>query len=340
MDFDNDAPMENGEHSEHLYEHDNLLESGDAPSPSIIDDQLCWSDLSRFEIFSANGGEHLYMNGFQQLKLFVVVKADDERGSAVGLSQAELDSIVLTDRSTNEPLTETVYTSHQEPGIWKYTRHHNRTYRSFPSNTAIKGSVDPGEFVSVKEFYVTTTANEPIVIRPRITRSDGKYFYADKATDFGSVQLTPVDVPLYGSSQYSLVSEEKRYYGELRDFTEIQAYELKLMEGPRQVKFVAECRMANQLQIGAESDRYAGYYAVGYFSGRNITNSLSLWQMPDNAVWDKEKLALVLVFARKGGDVTVREHIAVVELSARDIYGNPHSIKVRLSENPVAITLA
>lgn len=338
MDFDNDAPMENAESFEYSYGHESLAGRGDAPSPSTIDDQLAWSDLDRFEVFSANGGDHLYMNGHQQLKLFVVVKAVDKRGSFVGLSQAELDSIVLTDRNTNEPLAENAYTWHDEPEVWKYTTYHNRTYRSLPSNTAMKGSVDPGEFVSVREFYVTTTASEPIVIRPRITRSGGKHFYADKAAEFGSMQLTPVDVPQYSSSQYSLVSEAKRYYGELRDFTEIQVYELKLLEGSRQIKFV-ECGMSSLLQIGGTSDRYAGYYAVGYFSGKNVTNYIPKWQTPDNAVWAKDKFALVIVFARKGGKVWVREHIDVVELFARDMYGNPHSVKVRLSENPVAITL-
>lgn len=339
MDFDNDAPVDNTERSEYFYEHDSLLESGDAPSPTIIGEQPGWSDLNRFEIFSANGGDHLYGNGFQQLKLFVVIKAADKHGRFVDLSQAELDSLVLIDKSTNEPLTETVYTSHQELGVWKYTRYHNPTYRSFPANTAIKGSVDPGEFVSAKEFYVTTTADDPIVISPRITRSDGKYFYPEKASEFGSVQLTPVAVPLYSSSQYALLSEKKRYYGELRDFTEIQVYELKLVEGSRQIKFVSECSLSGQLQTGAESGQYAGYYAVGYFAGMNITQSLSLWQMPNNVAWEKDKLQLVLVFARKGGAVWVREDRTVVELSARDMYGNPHSVKVRLSKNPVALTL-
>jgi hypothetical protein len=70
---------------------------GMAPLPSQETDFPEWVDIKRFQIYSTSGGNIIYANGYQQLKLVVVVQVVGDGQKAVGISENELDSIQLLD---------------------------------------------------------------------------------------------------------------------------------------------------------------------------------------------------------------------------------------------------
>ncbi|SFH05584.1 hypothetical protein [Pseudomonas sp. NFACC45] len=300
-----------------------------------------WSDLKSFKIFSVSGGNQLYRNGYQQLKVKVVVEAEDWLWGSVAISQSELDSIVLVDALTGLALTKDRYRG--PTNDWRYTEEANR-FRQLPPNGPIKGSVPPGEFVYTKDFYVTTSSDTPIDLQVCITRADGKKFLSSKASELGSLVLVPLAPAVYRSEQYSVRAIPAYYSSQSPDIAKVEAFVLELIIDQQRIDFVTDFYMGSHLQIGSSDNRYSGYYVVGYGAGRAIRTSAYLsWERPDAVgknLSEKGAVAFVLAFGKKGGPVWVRDHRNSAALEMRDVFGNLHQLRVGITEATLAVWVA
>ncbi len=82
---------------------------------SVVANAPAWFELQEFKIFSVSGGNRVYRNGRQQLKVRVVVAVADAFHRRVPLTQSELDSIVLVDASSGLPLSKKTDTARRVP---------------------------------------------------------------------------------------------------------------------------------------------------------------------------------------------------------------------------------
>ncbi|WP_417696238.1 hypothetical protein [Pseudomonas sp.] len=301
-----------------------------------------WSDLKTFKVFSVSGGNQLYRNGYQQLKVKVVVEAEDWLWGSVALSQAELDSIVLVDALTGLALTKD---RHREAiKDWRYTEREDSRFRQLPPNGPIKGSVPSGEFVYTKDFYVTTNSDTPIDLQVCITRADGKKFLSSKASELGSLVLVPLAPAVYRSEQYSIRAIPAYYSSQSPDIAKVEAFVLELIIDQQRIDFVADFYMRTHLQIGSSDNRYSGYYVVGYGAGRAMQTSVYLsWERPDavgRSLSEEGGVAFVLTFGKKGGPVWVRDPRSSAALEMRDVFGNLHHLRVGITEETLAVWVA
>lgn len=301
-----------------------------------------WSDLKTFKIFSVSGGNQLYRNGYQQLKVKVVVEVEDWLWGSVALSQSELDSIVLVDALTGLALTKDRH--REDIKDWRYTEREDSRFRQLPPNGPIQGSVPSGEFVYTKDFYVTTRSDTPIDLQLCITRADGKKFLSSKASEFGSLVLIPLAPAVYRSEQYSVRAIPAYYSSQSPDIAKVEGFVLELIVDQQRMEFVADFYMRTHLQIGSSDNRYSGYYVVGYGAGRAIRTSAYLsWERPDAVgrnLSEMGAVAFVLAFGKKGGPVWVRENRNSAALEMRDVFGNFHQLRVGITEETLAVWVA
>jgi hypothetical protein len=307
---------------------------------SVVADTPAWGALEFFRVYTVSGGKQLYRNGYQQLKVRVVVAAVGRAFRRVALTPSELDSIVLIDASSGLVLPKKNRNGPGIQGAWEYTDYEDARFRELPPNSPIEGSVPSGPYVYVKDFYVTTTSSMPIVIRPRITRTDGEMFGYDNNEELGVLSLYSLPVATYRPEQYS-ISRTAPSFTPTRDIEKVEVFSLELITDQQKIAFVTGFNMGGHPRVGSSDSRYTGYYVVGYGNGRYMqTGAAVSWERPDalGRSWSENgRVALVLAYGRHGGSVWVRESITNVPMEALDMYGNLHQLRIELSEDPLSV---
>lgn len=305
---------------------------------TVMTGNSAWTDLKEFRIYSVSGGNRLFRNGYQQLKVRVVVEVRNRTSQPVALTRSELESVVLVDTSSGLPLPRKDRHGPGVQGEWEFTDYEDGRFRELPPNQPIEGSVPPGQFVYFKDFYITTTSYMPIVVRPRITRADGRMFWYDDDRDLATLRLQSLSQPTYRQEQYSF-NRVTPYFNPTRDIEKVEVFGLELIVEQQQIKFVTDFNMATHPRVGSADNRYTGYYVVGYGNGRTMQTSGAVsWERPDalgRSRSENGRVALVLAYGRRGGGVWVRDAVINTPMEARDMYGNLHQLRVELSDEPL-----
>lgn len=305
----------------------------------VVANVPAWSELEKFKIFSVSGGNRVYRNGRQQLKVRVVVAVADASHKRVPLTQSELDSIVLVDALSGLPLSKKDRDG-PKGHVWYYTEYQNSQFRELPHYGAVPGSVPPGPFVYVVDFYVSTTSYTPVKVRPRITRADGQMFQWDTGAELESLQLYPLPVAVYRAEQYSLNRAAVPYYGS-NHIEKAEVFVLELIIDQQRIEFVTGFGIGTHLRIGSSDRRYTGYYLVGYGNGKYMpTGGAPRWERPDALGRSRSEggqVALVLAYGKHGGDVWVRDPASNTLMEFVDMYGNPHQLRVELTDDPLLV---
>ncbi|WP_223462696.1 MULTISPECIES: hypothetical protein [unclassified Pseudomonas] len=298
-----------------------------------------WIGLKRFQVFSTSGGNTIYANGYQQLKLMVVVQAVDDGQKVVGISQREFDSIQLLDAYSNKALPIDSIRDGEEPA-WKCTLERRLPYEPFPHTGELHGPVVRGKAIFLKEFYVSSNSPEPIKLIAAITRSDGEAFYSEEASEFGVINLRTVPPPIYRKEQFR-VKHLSGHWEPTENVAKVDRYVLDLLVDQHHIKLV-NCSITGVLQACSEHPDYLGYYAVGYFKGLKANHGTEvLWETADQLAAhheEKGKVTFLMHFARKGGTSQVRHDRLSVKMLVRDMYGNRHEVDVAMNtRNPSMI---
>lgn len=291
-----------------------------------------WIDLKRFQVFSTSGGNTIYANGYQQLKLMVVVQAVDDGQKVVGISQSEFDSIQLLDAYSGKALPIDNIRDGEELA-WKCALERRLPYEPFPHTGELHGPVVRGKAIFLKEFYVSSNSPEPIKLIAAITRSDGEAFYSEETSEFGEISLRTVPPPIYRKEQFRV----KHLSGNLQpteNLAKVDRYVLDLLVDQHHIKFI-DCSISGVLHARSEYPDYLGYYAVGYFKGLKANHGTEvLWETADKLATCHEeqgKVTFLMHFARKGGTSHVRYDHLLVRVFVRDMYGNRHEVDVAMN---------
>lgn len=291
-----------------------------------------WIDLKRLQVFSTSGGNIIYANGYQQLRLMVVVQAVDEGQKVVGISESELDSIQLLDAYSGKALPIDTIRDGEEP-VWKCMLERRLPYAPFPHTGELHGPVVRGKGIFLKEFYVSSNSPDPVKLIAAITRSDGKVFYSEETSEFGEISLRTVPPPIYRKEQFR-VKHLSANWKPTENVAKVDRYVLDLLVDQQHIKFV-DCSIAGVLHARSEHPDYLGYYAVGYFNGlKSNDGAEALWETADKiATYHDEqgKVTFLMHFARKGGASTVRYDQLSVKMFVRDMYGNGHEVDVAMN---------
>ena len=298
-----------------------------------------WIDLKRFQVFSTSGGNKIYANGYQQLKLMVVVQVVGDGQKVAGISQSELDSIQLLDAYSDKALPIDNIRDGEDPA-WKCTLERRLPYEPYPHTGELHGPVVRGNAIFLKEFYVSSNSPDSIKLIAAITRSDGEVFYSEETSEFGGIFLTTVPPPIYRKEQFR-VKHLSGNWEPTENVAKVDRYVLDLLEDQRHIKFI-DCSITGVLHARSEHPDYLGYYAVGYFKGLKANHGAEvLWETADTlATYHEEqgKVTFLMHFARKGGTSQVRHDHLLVKLFVRDMYGNRHEIDVEMNtRNPSMI---
>lgn len=298
-----------------------------------------WYKLENFGIFSVTGGNQLYSNGFQQLMVRVFVQAQSWLASSLPLTQSEIDSIVLIDGHTGAELIKD--RNRGDVGAWKYTEEQDsRGFRQLPPNLPPRGTVPSGEFVYTKDFYITSSSDKPIELQLRITRADGETFRSRKQDELGTLTLVPLPPAVYRTEQYSLSRTPVPYYSPRGHIEKVEVFMLDLVVDQQLMRFYNGFFMDYHLKMGSSDKRYSGYYLIGYGNGRDIRATGQVpWERPDalgRHQSENGRVALVLAYG-KLGPVWVRSSTKRTLLELTDMYGNPHSLRVEMTDDPLTI---
>ncbi|MCP2024072.1 hypothetical protein [Pseudomonas laurylsulfatiphila] len=312
---------------------------GMAPQSFQEADSPEWIDLKRLQVFSTSGGNIIYANGYQQLKLMVVGQVVDHGGKAVEILKSELDSIQLLDAYSGKALPIDNIRDGEELA-WKCTLERRLPYEPFPHTGELHGPVVRGKAIFLKAFYISSNSPEPIKLIATITRSDGETFYSEETSEFGEINLRTVPPPIYRKEQFRV----KRLSGNWRpteNVTKVDRYVLDLLVDQHHIKFVS-CSITGVLHARSEHPDFLGYYAVGYFKGLKANHGAEVsWETADQLATDHEeqgKVTFLMHFAKKGGTSQVRYDHLLVKMFVRDMYGNRHEIDVAMNtENPSMI---
>ncbi|MCP1416062.1 hypothetical protein J3D47_000305 [Pseudomonas laurylsulfativorans] len=291
-----------------------------------------WIDLKRFQVFSTSGGKMIYANGYQQLKLMVLVQAVDEGQKVVGISESELDSIQLLDAYSGKALPIDSIRDGEEPA-WKCTLERRLQYEPFPHTGELPDLVVRGKAIFRKEFYVSSNSPDPVKLIAAITRSDGEVFYSEETLEFGEISLRTVPPPIYRKEQFR-VKHLSANWKSTENVAKVDRYVLDLLVDQHHIKFV-DCSITGVMQARSEHPDYLGYYAVGYFNGLKSNDGAEvLWETADQiATYHDEqgKVTFLMHFATKGGASTVRYDELSVKMFVRDMYGNRHEVDVEMN---------
>lgn len=302
-----------------------------APSPSSEAVVPQWNDFKRFQVFSASGGNVIYANGIQQIKLMVVVQAVDDDQKVVEISNSELDSIQLVDAYTNKALPIDIIREAEEP-VWKCLLERRQPFQPFPHTGEMHGPSPRGRGIVLKEFYVSSNAVESIKLFVAITRSDGEIFQSDPESEFGEIKLKAIPSPNYRKEHFR-VKHLSSYWQATEHVAKVDRYVLDLLVDQQYIKFV-NCNFAGLLHSRSEHSDYLGYYAVGYFEGRQVEHAQWVsWETADavaKAHEEKGKVTLLMHFARKGGKSQIRYDRLSVKMFVMDMYGNKHEVDISM----------
>jgi hypothetical protein len=312
---------------------------GMAPLPSQETDFPEWVGIKLFQIYSTSGGNIIYANGYQQLKLVVAVQVVGDGQKVVGISENELDSIQLLDAYSGKALPIDTIRDGEEP-MWKCMLERRLPYAPFPHTGELHGPVVRGKAIFRKEFYVSSNSPDPIKLIAAITRSDGEVFYSEESSEFGDISLRTVPPAIYRKEQFR-VKHLSANWKPTENVAKVDRYVLDLLVDQHHIKFV-DCSIAGVLQARSEHPDYLGYYAVGYFNGLKANDGAEvLWETADQiAVYHDEqgKITFLMHFAKKGGASTVRYDQLSVKMFVRDMYGNRHEVDVAMNtQNPSMI---
>lgn len=300
-----------------------------------------WSDLKRFQVFSASGGHTLYANGYQQLKLIVLIQAADDAWEAVDICAAELDTLQLFDVYSRQVLP-LDHIREKESAAWKCSLEPRSAFLPFPYSGDLQGPVTRGKGVVLKEFYVSSNSPHPIKLIAAITRSDGEVFYSDESSEYGHVSLKTVPSPTYRKEQYRL-RKLSSHSIENGNVAKIDHYVMDLLADHQLIKFV-KCNASGLLELRSDHPDYLGYYAVAYFNGRKADRShpVLLETLDSFATANDEpgKVAFIIHYSKKGGRSQIRSDRQSVRLHLQDTYGNQHEINVNITgESPPTLEL-
>ena len=297
-----------------------------------------WHSLKDFGIFSVTGGNQLYSNGNQQLMVRVFVQVQSWLSTSLPLTQAEIDSIVLLDGHTGAELIKD--RNRGDVGVWKYIDIKDTRFRQLPPNLPAQGSVPSGDFVYIKDFYVTSSSDKPIELQLQITRADGITFQSRKQDEFGTLTLVPLPPAIYRSEQYSLIRTPVPYSSPRGHIEKVEVFMLDLVVDQQRMRFFDGFIMGPHPRMGSSDKRYSGYYLVGYGNGRYIHSGGPVsWEQPHalgRQQSENGRVALVMAYG-KLGPVWVRETIKSSGLEMLDMYGNLHELRVELSDDPLTV---
>jgi len=323
---------------------DNLYRTATAGIAPLSDAQAevsSWVGINRLQIFSAWGGNVIYANGSQQLKLIVVIQVAGARAKAADITQGELDSVRLLDANSGKALPIDIIRDGDAPG-WKCMLERQAKFEPFPYAGEVRGPLTTGEHVFLKEFFVSSNTSEPIKLMADITRADGTVFPSNERSLYGSITLSTVSPPAYRKEHYRL-----KRLSTSRQATEhvakVDRYILDLVSDQRHIKFV-DCSLSAILQARSDNSDYLGYYALGYFNGHKANHwQGTSWETADNYALSNEepgKVVLLMHFARKGGHSQVRYDRLMARIFVRDMYGNKHELDVAMNAaNPSLIEI-
>lgn len=314
---------------------DNLVMPADAqmaPEPIAKTDVPNWTNLKNFQVFSVSGGHTLYANGYQQLKLIVLVQAENSGGVVVDISAAELEGVQLFDAQSGKALV-VDNIREGEPLAWKCLLQPRPSFEAFPYPGEPQGPVTRGKGIALKEFYVSSNSPASIKLIAAITRSDGQAFYSEEGKEFGDVSLKTIPPAIYRKELYRL-RHVSSHTPATEHVAKVDRYVLDLLLDQHQIKFV-ECNVVGLLHARSEHPDYLGYYAVAYFNGHKAHHSQGVpWDTVDGVAMSNEepgKVTLLMHYAKKGGRSQIRSDHWEMRLFLQDMYGNKHDVDVRVT---------
>lgn len=135
-----------------------------------------WSTLQLFDL-KAMSPLQLFANGQQQVAVQIEVAPTDVDEIAQDISDTELNSIVLVDAFTLEPLARVDEEGVPEDGGWAYNETRN-DYRFYPGGRATAD--DPvGQAIRTRTLYLQTRSDAVTTIAAMLTRDDLMPFYSN-----------------------------------------------------------------------------------------------------------------------------------------------------------------
>ncbi len=197
-----------------------------------------WSKLQVFEL-KALSPLQLFSNGQQQVAVQIEVAPADVDGIPQNISDTELNSIVLVDAYTLEPLARVDEEGVPDGGGWAYNEKRN-DYRFHPGNRApADDSASPQ--LRTKTLYVQTRSDSVTTLAAMLTRDDLMPFYSNEHGNGepGTLEPIPADPPKFGPDSYDFKvtrvdgEADNDYHLETVDY-----YVLQLIHGGEQIPFI------------------------------------------------------------------------------------------------------
>ncbi|KMN20550.1 hypothetical protein [Pseudomonas weihenstephanensis] len=301
-----------------------------APSPGHEQ----WEAVKDFQIITANGGNTLYGNGRQQVKVRVLIRVTNALNMPVDIDEQSLASLTLVDTHTHKPLEWGVVQSRDDE-VWAFVYDHDPRFTPFPYHGPIKGGLEGGKF-SVREFYVSTNASFSISLSASITRHDGKVFYSGLKTEFGTLTLNAVLPAVYQAHHVNIKHVAQRPYRSA-NIAKVDVYALRMVVDNQRIGIarIYEVYPSTFLKLSEHPD-YLGYYATAYLNASpGYYGRYQNFEMPHAVAkyYDVPgELTLLVSYAKKGGRSQVREEHDHWRLDLIDIYGNLHTVRIVSSD--------
>lgn len=198
-----------------------------------------WFELSRFELRIDSPTPNLYANGQQQVSVTITADPAAVDGEPVRITTSELNSILLVNAETHEPLHQTDLAGIPEAEeVWAWNLTRNDKIDFFPSNPVPAAEPDT-RIPRERTLYLQTRSMTRIPIAARLTRDDHREFFTNKVPGGGGdkniIEPNPITPPSVGDKGFSF--EAVRVYGEADDdynMETVDFYVLSLLNGPDQ----------------------------------------------------------------------------------------------------------
>lgn len=196
-----------------------------------------WNELQTFEL-KALSSLQLFANGQQQVEVEIKVQPADVDMIPVEVSDTELNSIVLVDAHTLEPLDRVDEEGVTAAGGWGYNEQRN-DFLFHPGGR--EQSDPPGALARTRKLYVQTRAGSRMEIAASLIRDDLTLFYSNEDNQNGEpfiIEPVPVQPPTFESASYKFEAtrvigeDDNDYHLETVDY-----YILQLTEGGQIIRF-------------------------------------------------------------------------------------------------------
>ncbi|MCU1734772.1 MULTISPECIES: hypothetical protein [unclassified Pseudomonas] len=170
-----------------------------------------WNELQTFEL-KALSSLQLFANGQQQVEVEIEVEPSEVDFVPVEVSDTELNSIVLVNAHTLEPLPRVDSEGVPVGDNWAYNEQHN-DYLFHPNGLAREEDAGT-QGIRTRKLYVQTRAGSKTTIAAMLIRDDLMPFYSNHAGNGAPATIEPVPVqpPKFDSSSYKF--EATRVVGE------------------------------------------------------------------------------------------------------------------------------